>query len=351
MRNHDFFGIKNRRHGFYTRAVLSGIAFPLFLAFLPLPLMAQNAPALKASSSVFTPLSAPTTHYATVQEAFATGKQAVHEQRWADATTAFLAAEAMTSNPQTQALLAKWVEYVEARRSAAGSAPAETGTPEASNSIPPMVSPRSAMDVSKIKVPPVPSGAYRPGNFGGQAVLVFHGDVGEYLINPITVLESFNPGFGGGAGYFAPIGSHFKLGPDLDYLSYSNTRTQATTVSTGFPPTIQTVSTTLSMTESDWQVSLDGQLDLSAPHGDYSYLLMGLGAAFQSFSGNGSTVSSTSPLVRLGAGGNLIERKGFCAFMEVRFNLIFLGQSSSGSLSVPSGMILEVPVNIGIGID
>ncbi|GEM_PF-6850881 len=105
------------------------------------------------------------------------------------------------------------------------------------------------------------------------------------------------------------------------------------------------------MTESDWQISLDGQLALSAPHSDYSYLLMGLGAAFQSFSGNGVTVSATSPLVRLGAGGNLIEQKGFCIFLEVRFNMIFLSQSSTDSLGVPSGMILEVPVNVGIGLD
>ena len=348
MRNTNSFQLKTRCRSFYTRSVL-GVAG--LLAFLPPLLMAQSAQSSKASSSVFVPISAPTAHYATMQEAFAAGKQAVQEQRWADATTAFLAAETMTSNPQAQALLAKWVEYVEAKRGTAAPVPAEAGAPGASNSVPAVVSPKSAVDVSKIKTPPVSPGAYHPGNFGGQGVWVLHGGVGEYLVNPIMVLESFNPGFGGGTGYFAPIGSHFKLGPDLDYLTYSNTRTQATTVSTGFPPVVQKVSTTLSMTESDWQVSLDGQVDLSAPHSDYSYLLMGLGAAFQSFSGNGATVSATSPLVRLGAGGNFIEQKGFCAFIEVRFNLIFLSQSSSDSLSVSSGMILEVPVNVGIGVD
>jgi len=240
LRNTDTFKLKSRHRGFYIRAVLSAAGLPTFLAFLPLPLMAQSAQPPKASSaSVFTPISGPTTHYATMQEAFAAGKQAVQEQRWADATTAFLAAETLTSNPQAQALLAKWVEYVEAKRSTAGPVPAEAGTSGAPNAIPPVVSPKSAVDVSKIKTPPVSPGAYLPGNFGGQGVWVLHGDVGEYLVNPITVLESFNPGFGGGTGYFAPIGSHFKLGPDLDYLTYSNTRTQATTVSTGFPPSLR----------------------------------------------------------------------------------------------------------------
>lgn len=56
-------------------------------------------------------------------------------------------------------------------------------------------------------------------------------------------------------------------------------------------------------------------------------------------------------MVRLGAGGNLIEQKGFCAFVELRFNLIYLGQSTADSLGSPSGLILEVPLNIGIGLD
>lgn len=329
---------------FYTWAALTWIGLPAFLVFLPSALMAQSAPTQKASS-VFAPVSAPAAHYATLQEAMNAGKEAIQDQRWADALTAFLAAETMTSNPQDQAVLEKWVEYVEAKRGTAGPA-TETSGPGSSNSAPPPVYSRNAVDISKVKATPVPAGAYRPGNFGGVGVWLLHGDAVENLIDPITTLESFNPGFGAGAGYFAPIGSHFKLGPDLDYLTYSNTKTI-----TYFPPGSLPVPVVQSLAETEWEISLDGQIDLSAPHDDYSYLLMGLGAAFQKFSGNGTAVSATSPMARLGAGGNLIEQKGFCAFVELRFNLIYLGQSAADSLGSPSGLILEVPLNIGIGLD
>lgn len=343
--NPNVFSTEAHPRSLNTWTAWVAIGFSALLVFLPLALLAQSAPTQRASS-VFAPVSALAVHYATLKEAFAAGKQAAQDQRWADALAAFLAAETMASKPQAQAVLEKWVEYVEAKQGTAGPAPAESGGPGASNTALPPVSPRNAVDLSKIKATPVPAGAYRPGNFGGMGVFVLHGDAGENLIDPITVLETFNPGFGGGAGYFAPVGSHFKLGPDLDYLTYSNTKTI-----TYFPSGSQPVPVAQSLAETEWEISLDGQADLSAPHSDYSYLLFGLGAAFQRFSGNGPAVSATSPMARLGVGGNLIEQKGFCAFVELRFNLIYLTRPPSNGPGISSGLILEVPLNIGFGLD
>lgn len=328
-----------------TRIILAAAGLLALLIGLPCSLMAQGAQTQKASS-VFAPVATSSAHYGTMQDAFTAGKLAAQDQRWPDALAAFLDAETMATTPQAQAVLEKWVVYVEAQQSASVPASVESNGSGAANAASPVVFPRSAVDVSKIKATPVPAGAYQPGNFGGRGAWLLHGNIGELVLDPITVLESFNPGFGGGGGYSAPVDSHFKLGPDLDYLRYSNTKTVSY-----FPAGSLPVSVTESLAESEWEASLDGQIDLSAPHGDYSYLLFGLGAAFQNFSGNGATVSTTSPMVRLGAGGNLLEQKGFCVFVEVRFNLIFLSQPASNSLGLSSGMILELPVNLGIGVD
>jgi hypothetical protein len=169
-------------------------------------------------------------------------------------------------------------------------------------------------------------------------------------MNPVGSLGyGFNPGFGGGAGFFLPAGRDYLLGGDIDFLTYSSTQTQSYPGFSGTPPnvTVNTRTFSVSTNEDVFELALDGHFLLVQPKNYSAYVLAGVGAAVQDFSGIGSTWVA-SPMVRFGGGASLGNSNHLNGFLEIRFNLVFLDESTGRNQPIPAGMILEVPLSAGV---
>jgi hypothetical protein len=178
---------------------------------------------------------------------------------------------------------------------------------------------------------------------------LLYGNIGVLPLDPITTLGSgFNPGFGSGAAFFTPLDPGVLGGIQLHYTIYDNT---LTTTSQGFlNGNPHTFSTTQTINSSNLECALAAKLPFGPTGGGPAYVLAGAGVDFQSFSNANGSASLTSPFLRLGTGNYILNQPHFRLFAELDLNLIGQG-TSAGSLSFPSGLVLEIPLSLGIGLN